>query len=262
MKLATALSIAGTDPSGGAGIMADLKSFQARGVYGMAVVTSVVAQNTTGVTSIQNIDLPILKDQLQCVFDDIPPQAIKTGMIANVEMMHAISPYITGKVPYVMDPVMVATSGDCLIDDAAREHLKTELMAKATLVTPNVPEAQFLVGFTIETETDVERAAKIILKEMGPKAVIIKGGHIGKDATDYLYIRGEAVKTFTSPRYATENTHGTGCTFSAVITAELAKGKSIEEAVYVGKQFISTAIRENPELGKGHGPVNHVAYKD
>ena len=113
MKLATALTIAGTDPSGGAGIMADLKSFQARGVYGMAVVTSVVAQNTTGVTSIQNIDLPILKDQLKCVFDDIPPQAIKTGMIANVEMMRAISPYITGKVPYVMDPVMVATSGDC-----------------------------------------------------------------------------------------------------------------------------------------------------
>lgn len=262
MKLATALTIAGTDPSGGAGIMADLKSFQARGVYGMAVVTSVVAQNTTGVTSIQNIDLPILKDQLKCVFDDIPPQAIKTGMIANVEMMRAISPYITGKVPYVMDPVMVATSGDCLIDEAAREHLKTELMAKATLVTPNVPEAQFLVGFNIETEADVERAAKIILKEMGPKAVIIKGGHIGKDATDYLYIQGEAVKTYTSPRYATENTHGTGCTFSAVIIAELAKGKSIEDAVYVGKQFISTAIRENPELGKGHGPVNHVAYKD
>lgn len=254
----TALTIAGTDPSGGAGIMADLKSFQARQVYGMAAVTSVVAQNTKGVRLIQNVDLEMLEAQLACVFEDIPPLALKTGMIPNVDMMRIIRKYVHGSVPYVMDPVMVATSGDHLIDAQARDQFKAELMPVATLVTPNLSETEYLVGFAIESESDVKKAAQFVLNEMGPKAVIIKGGHFGETAKDYLYIKGEKLVTFESPRYDTPNTHGTGCTFSAVITAELAKGKSLVEAVGIGKDFISKAIKENPGLGKGHGPVNHM----
>lgn len=254
----TALTIAGTDPSGGAGIMADLKSFQARQVYGMAVVTSVVAQNTMGVRLIQNVDLPMLEEQLACVFSDIAPRALKTGMIPNVEMMHIIRKYVDGSVPYVMDPVMVATSGDRLIDQQARDQFKAELMPVATLVTPNLSEAEYLVGFSIESETKLAKAAQFILQEMGPKAVIMKGGHFGETARDYLYIKGESCITYDSPRYDTPNTHGTGCTFSAVITAELSKGKSLVEAAGIGKEFISKAIKENPGLGKGHGPVNHM----
>lgn len=254
----TALTIAGTDPSGGAGIMADLKSFQARQVYGMAVVTSVVAQNTMGVRRIQNVDLPMLEEQLASVFEDIPPVALKTGMIPNVEMMRIIRKYVDGSVPYVMDPVMVATSGDHLIDQKARDQFKAELMPVATLVTPNLSEAEYLVGFKIESETELEKAAQQILKEMGPKAVIMKGGHFGETAKDYLYIKGEFCITYESPRYDTPHTHGTGCTFSAVITAELSKGKTLPEAVGIGKDFISKAIKENPGLGKGHGPVNHM----
>jgi len=254
----TALTIAGTDPSGGAGIMADLKSFQARDVYGLAVVTSVVAQNTMGVRMIQNIDLPVLDEQLACVFDDIPPAALKTGMIANMDMMHIIRKYVDGSVPYVMDPVMVATSGDHLIDQQAWDQFKAELMPVATLVTPNLSEAEYLVGFSIETESELEKAAQVILHEMGPKAVIMKGGHFGETAKDYLYIKGESCITYESPRFDTPHTHGTGCTFSAVITAELSKGKSLPEAVGIGKEFITKAIKENPGLGKGHGPVNHT----
>ncbi|WP_288301163.1 bifunctional hydroxymethylpyrimidine kinase/phosphomethylpyrimidine kinase [uncultured Veillonella sp.] len=262
MKLATALTIAGTDPTGGAGIMADLKSFTARGVYGMAVVTSVVAQNTMGVRTIENISLDMLEAQLKAVYDDISPMAVKTGMLATADMMRVIKPFLSRATPYVMDPVMVATSGDALIDEEARHHLISELMPLATLVTPNLPEAEFLVGRKLTTEADIDKAAHEILTEMGPKAVIIKGGHIGADATDYLYVKGEERRTWTSPKFDTPHTHGTGCTFSAVIAAELAKGKSIAEAVAVGKAFITTAIKENPGLGKGHGPVNHMAYHE
>ena len=158
----TALTIAGTDPSGGAGIMADLKSFQARQVYGMAAVTSVVAQNTKGVRLIQNVDLEMLEAQLACVFEDIPPLALKTGMIPNVDMMRIIRKYVDGSVPYVMDPVMVATSGDHLIDAQARDQFKAELMPVATLVTPNLSETEYLVGFAIESESDVKKAAQFV----------------------------------------------------------------------------------------------------
>lgn len=259
--LGIALTIAGTDPSGGAGVMADLKSFQSRQVYGMAAITSVVAQNTKGVQLIQNVDLHMLEAQLRCVYEDIAPKAVKTGMIPNVEMMRIIRKYVDGSIPYVMDPVMVATSGDHLIDQAARDQFKAELMPVATLVTPNLSEAEFLVGFSIETESDIEKAAQVILNEMGPQAVVIKGGHFGVVAKDYLYIRGEQVKTYESPKLDTVHTHGTGCTFSAVITAELAKGKSLEDAVWIGKQFIAYAIATNPGLGHGHGPVNHMVFQ-
>ena len=172
-KLNIALTIAGTDPTGGAGIMADLKSFQAREVYGMAVVTSVVAQNTLGVQMIRNLDLDILEAQLKSVFDDITPNSIKTGMIANADMMKLIKKYLPKDVPYVVDPVMVATSGDKLIDDVARKHLKEEILPLATIITPNVPEAEEIVDFKIVTEDDVNRAGKFIIDEVGCKSVVI-----------------------------------------------------------------------------------------
>lgn len=260
-KLNIALTIAGTDPTGGAGIMADLKSFQAREVYGMAVVTSVVAQNTLGVQMIRNLDLDILEAQLKSVFDDITPDSIKTGMIANADMMKLIKRYLPKDVPYVVDPVMVATSGDKLIDDVARKHLKEEILPLATIITPNVPEAEEIVNFKILTEDDVNRAGKFIIDEVGCKSVVIKGGHLNGEAKDYLFLNDGTKKVWTSERFKTNHTHGTGCTFSAVIAAELAKGKSIIEAVDIGKKFITAAIKYTPELGHGNGPVNHIAFK-
>ena len=260
-KLNIALTIAGTDPTGGAGIMADLKSFQAREVYGMAVVTSVVAQNTLGVQMIRNLDLDILEAQLKSVFDDITPNSIKTGMIANADMMKLIKKYLPKDVPYVVDPVMVATSGDKLIDDVARKHLKEEILPLATIITPNVPEAEEIVDFKIVTEDDVNRAGKFIIDEVGCKSVVIKGGHLKGEAKDYLFLNDGTKKVWTSERFKTNHTHGTGCTFSAVITAELAKGKSIVEAVDIGKKFITAAIKYTPEIGHGNGPVNHIAFK-
>lgn len=260
-KLNIALTIAGTDPTGGAGIMADLKSFQAREVYGMAVVTSVVAQNTLGVQMIRNLDLDILESQLKSVFDDITPDSIKTGMIANADMMKLIKRYLPKDVPYVVDPVMVATSGDKLIDDVARKHLKEEILPLATIITPNVPEAEEIVNFKILTEDDVNRAGKFIIDEVGCESVVIKGGHLTGEAKDYLFLNDGTKKVWTSERFKTNHTHGTGCTFSAVITAELAKGKSIIEAVDIGKKFITAAIKYTPELGHGNGPVNHIAFK-
>ena len=257
----TALSIAGTDPTGGAGIMADLKSFHAREVYGMAVVTSVVAQNTMGVQKIQNIDLDILESQLKCVFDDIVPNAIKTGMLPTKEIMEIIVKYVNKGIPYVIDPVMAASSGHNLIGEDAKIFLKENLFKYATLVTPNIPETETIVDFKIRNEEDIKRAGEKILKDYKPKSVIIKGGHLETDPVDYLFIDNK-VLTFSSPRISTKNTHGTGCTFSAVITAELAKGKSLETAVGIAKNFITQAILKNPELGKGHGPLNHFAYKN
>lgn len=260
-KLNIALTIAGTDPTGGAGIMADLKSFQAREVYGMAVVTSVVAQNTLGVQMIRNLDLDILEAQLKSVFDDITPNSIKTGMIANADMMKLIKKYLPKDVPYVVDPVMVATSGDKLIDDVARKHLKEEILPLATIITPNVLEAEEIVDFKIVTEDDVNRAGKFIIDEVGCKSVVIKGGHLPGEAKDYLFLNDGTKKVWTSERFKTNHTHGTGCTFSAVIAAELAKGKSIIEAVGIGKKFITAAIKYTPEIGHGNGPVNHIAFK-
>ena len=220
MKLHTALTIAGTDPSGGAGIMADLKSFQSRHVYGMAVVTSVVAQNTTGVHHVEHLSLESIEKQLHDVYSDILPQAVKTGMIALPEMMDLIYPYVSKNIPYVMDPVMIATSGDRLVSDEAVDFLKSKLIPVATVITPNRSEAEVLADMSISCESDITTAAKRILHELGPRVVIIKGGHIGDDATDYAFTKDGDVRTWTSPKYDTVHTHGTGCTFSAVITAE------------------------------------------
>jgi hydroxymethylpyrimidine/phosphomethylpyrimidine kinase len=259
-----ALTIAGTDPSGGAGVMADLKSFHACGVYGMAAITSIVAQNTKGVQHIHNLDPQWLAEQLDSVYDDELPHALKTGMIASKEMMELIQSYIAQhpEIPYVIDPVMLAKSGDSLMDDEGKNNLKSILLPLATVATPNIPEAEEITGLTIKNEADIYKAGQIFINEIGSKGVVIKGGHANDDtqnSTDYLFIKDEVYK-FTEARYDTPHTHGTGCTFSAVITAELAKGKSIYEAVQKAKKFIALAIQYTPEIGQGRGPVNHFAY--
>ncbi len=261
-SLHVALSIAGTDPTGGAGIMADLKSFQARSVYGMAVVTSVVAQNTKGVQLIRHLDQEILEEQLKSVFQDIVPDAIKTGMLAQVETIELVASYLAEqKCPYVLDPVMVATSGDRLIEEDAIQALKTKLLPLATIITPNLPEAEVLVGRTLKSENDIMNAGRWIRKELGVKNVVIKGGHLAKVASDYLFLEDGEVRIISAARIATNHTHGTGCTYAAVITAELAKGRIVAQAVETAKRFITEAIQTAPELGHGNGPVNHTTYR-
>ena len=261
-SLHVALSIAGTDPTGGAGIMADLKSFQARSVYGMAVVTSVVAQNTKGVQLIRHLDQEILEEQLKSVFQDIVPDAIKTGMLAQVETIELVASYLAEqKCPYVLDPVMVATSGDRLIEEDAIQALKTKLLPLATIITPNLPEAEVLVGRTLKSENDIMNAGRWIRKELEVKNVVIKGGHLAKVASDYLFLEDGEVRIISAERIATNHTHDTGCTYAAVITAELAKGRTVAQAVETAKRFITEAIQTAPELGHGNGPVNHTTYR-
>lgn len=258
-----ALTIAGTDPTGGAGVMADLKSFHACGVYGMAAVTSIVAQNTKGVQHIHNLESQWLSEQLTSVFDDELPHAIKTGMIASKEMMQLIQEYLVKypEIPYVIDPVMLAKSGDSLMDDDAKADLQNILLPYATVATPNLPEAEEITGLKIDNEAAIYKAGNIFINEIGSKGVVIKGGHAEdlETAKDYLFTKDE-IYTFEEPRYDTQHTHGTGCTFSAVITAELAKGRTIYDAVKKAKKFISLSIKYTPEIGQGRGPVNHFAY--
>ncbi|UNB46861.1 bifunctional hydroxymethylpyrimidine kinase/phosphomethylpyrimidine kinase [Staphylococcus coagulans] len=256
-----ALTIAGTDPSGGAGAMADLKSFHSCGVYGMAAITSIVAQNSLGVQHIHNLDAAWLEEQLESVFNDEKPYALKTGMIPTPEMMEVIEIYLKKiDIPYVIDPVMVAKSGDSLMDQSVRQSLKESLLPYADVATPNLPEAEEIVQMTIDSEEKILRAGQYFIQEIGSKGVIIKGGHLEGDAIDHLFTK-EGHYEFKSERFPTQHTHGTGCTFSAVITAELAKGKSVFEAVAKAKKYISLAIKHTPEIGKGRGPVNHFAYE-
>ena len=258
----TALTIAGTDPTGGAGIQADLKTFQEREVYGMSVLTSAVAQNTLGVLDIHHLPLDFINQQLESVFSDIKPNAIKTGMIATIEMMELISHYLREypEIPYCLDPVMVATSGDVLMEETSQTIIKEQLVPLATVATPNLSEAEILVGRSIRTIEEMERAAIEIVAELGAKTVVVKGGHLDGGAIDVFY-DGNQLYHLSSERFHTVHTHGTGCTFSAVITAELAKGKSIFEAVEQGKAYITDAIRYSLELGKGNGPTNHWGYR-
>ncbi|WP_053217490.1 bifunctional hydroxymethylpyrimidine kinase/phosphomethylpyrimidine kinase [Virgibacillus senegalensis] len=255
--IASSLTIAGTDPTGGAGIQADLKSFQEREVYGMSVVTSVVAQNTTGVKAIQHLPLELIEQQLDTVYQDIVPDAVKTGMIATREMMELLAGKLEGmNRPYVMDPVMVAKSGHTLMEEKSRQTLREKLIPLATIVTPNIPEAEILIGSPIKDLSDAKRAAKMMVEELGARSAIVKGGHLSGEAVDVLYDKQD-FHLFRSERTETRHTHGTGCTFSAVITAELAKGKTIPEAVATGKEFITAAIRYTLGIGKGNGPTNH-----
>lgn len=260
-EVACSLTIAGTDPTGGAGIQADLKTFQELQSYGMSVITSVVAQNTTGVQDIHHIPIKLIDEQLESVFSDMPVHAFKTGMIANIDMMQVIYKHVKDKnIPFVIDPVMVATSGDSLINNEARDYLKQHLLPLCTVVTPNIPEAEFLTGKQITTIEDMQAAAEVIVHEYGAKAALVKGGHLVGDAIDFLY-DGKSMRSFTEKRIDTVNTHGTGCTYAAAITAYLSHGQPLEEAVQNGKKYVTEAIRHSFDLGEGSGPTNHFATR-
>lgn len=257
----TALSIAGTDPTGGAGIQADLKTFQEREVFGMSVITSVVAQNTLGVQNVHHLPTSFIEEQLESVFSDIVPNALKSGMIATPEMMQAVAKKIKAyNIPYVIDPVMVAKSGDLLMDEQSQKMIRNVLIPLANVVTPNIPEAEVLLDMEIKTVADAEVAGKIIVDELHADAAIITGGHFAKEPVDVLY-DGENHHHFAETFIDTKHTHGTGCTFSAVLTAELAKETPLLEAVDIAKQYITDAIYYSLELGQGNGPTNYWAYR-
>ena len=254
----TALTIAGSDSSGGAGIQADIKTMTANGVYAMSAITALTAQNTTGVYGIMEVTPEFLANQLDCIFTDIRPDAVKTGMVSSSALIEVIAQKLTQYKAenLVIDPVMVATSGAKLISDEAIETLKGKLLGLATLITPNIAEAQVLSGMDIRTAEDMERAAKAIYKAYGC-AVLCKGGHQLNDANDLLYSK-EGARWYQGRRIANPNTHGTGCTLSSAIASNLAKGCSLDEAVERAKAYISGALAAMLDLGKGSGPMNHM----
>ncbi|EGT3615981.1 bifunctional hydroxymethylpyrimidine kinase/phosphomethylpyrimidine kinase [Clostridium perfringens] len=260
-KLFNALTIAGSDSSGGAGIQADIKSFSANGVYGMSIITAITAQSTQGVFGIMDVTPEIIEKQIDVIFDDIEVDAIKIGMVSKIESIEAISKALkrVENLPQiVLDPVMISKSGFKLLSDDAKNTLIEKLIPLATLITPNLPEAEELLGREILTIEDMKKAA-IDIKKMGAKNVLIKGGHLEGEATDLLY-DGENFILFEQDRINTKHTHGTGCTLSSAITASLSKGMNIPDAVKSGKEYITGAIKNGFELGKGVGPTHHF-YK-
>ncbi len=254
----TALTIAGSDSSGGAGIQADIKTMTANGVYAMSAVTALTAQNTMGVTAISEVTQQFMKQQLDTVFTDIFPDAVKIGMVSSAPLIEVISDALTHYKAknIVVDPVMVSTSGSALMEKSAVETLKSKLIPLASLLTPNIPEAQVLTGIAIENEEDMRKAAKLIGDTYGC-SVLLKGGHSISDANDILYSQGE-YRYFNGRRIDNPNTHGTGCTLSSAIVSNLAKGYSMAESVERAKEYISGALEAMLDLGKGNGPVNHA----
>ena len=253
----TALTIAGSDSSGGAGIQADIKTMTMLGVYAMSAITALTAQNTTGVTAVLEVTPKFLEQQLDAVFTDIPPDAVKIGMVSSSNLIETIAEKLKfyGAKNIVVDPVMVATSGAKLIDDNAVETLKKFLFPLATVITPNIPEAEKLSEIKIKTADDMKNAAKIIFENYGC-AVLCKGGHSLNDADDILF-DGNA-KIFNGKKISTTNTHGTGCTLSSAIAAGLAKGFNLVESIDAAKKYISGALSAGLNLGKGSGPMNHA----
>ena len=257
MKMKTALTIAGSDCSGGAGIQADIKTMTMNGVYAMSVITALTAQNTTGVRAIQESTPEFLKQQLDAVFEDIVPDAVKIGMVSSSQLICVIADrliYHKAK-NVVVDPVMVATSGSSLMKTDGVHTLVEKLLPIATLVTPNIPEAQVISGKSIENKEDMLSAAKFIGDTYGC-AVLLKGGHSVSDANDLLYAKGEMV-WFEGKRINNPNTHGTGCTLSSAIASNLAKGLSLAESVKRAKDYITNALAAQLDLGKGSGPIQH-----
>ena len=258
MKMKTCLTIAGSDCSGGAGIQADLKTMIMHGVYGMSAITALTAQNTTGVRAIQESTPDFLGQQLDAIFEDIYPDAVKIGMVASSELIHVIAEklkYYDAK-NVVVDPVMVASSGSDLIKHEAVHTLIQELLPISTVVTPNIPEAQILSGLTIKTKEDMVTAAKKIGDDYHCD-VLLKGGHRINDANDLLYTNGEFI-WFEGKRIDNPNNHGTGCTLSSAIASNLAKGFTLDESVQRAKEFLSGALEAMLNLGKGSGPMNHA----
>jgi hydroxymethylpyrimidine/phosphomethylpyrimidine kinase len=254
-----ALTIAGSDPSGGAGLQADLKTFHRFGVYGEAVVTLITVQNSRGATRVSTLDADLVTAQIQAVVDDIPPQAAKVGALGSREVAEAVAREAERfAFPLVVDPVMISKHGTHLIDPDAIDALVERLIPRTFLLTPNLDEAAALVGFPVEDRDAMLRAAEK-LASMGAANVLVKGGHLRGNALDVLRLAGGEIREFAAPRIETRHTHGSGCTYSAAITAELAKGTALAEAVARAKVFITEAIRTAPGLGAGEGPLNHHA---
>ena len=262
--IATAMTIAGSDSGGGAGIQADLKTFASLGVYGTSVITAVTAQNTTSVLAIAEVPEEVIVHQIDGVIDDIGANAIKTGMLSSTSIIDVVSDRIDawGITNVVVDPVMVAKSGDALLHPTAVRALVKQLLPLALVATPNLPEAEVIAKIPIVNDEDAEKAARII-GEMGPTYVVIKGGHRGGDAATDLVYDGSSIERISAPWTDTRNTHGTGCTFSAAIAGYLARGQPAPDAIRSAKAFLSSALVHSYAIGSGHSPVNHFhAFPD
>ena len=260
MKIPKAMTIAGSDSGGGAGIQADLKTFAALGVYGASTLTAITAQNTVRVSAVHEIPTDVITAQIDAVLSDIGADAVKTGMLSSSAIIECVVEAMKkhGIQQLVVDPVMLAKSGDSLLREDAVDCLRTRLLPLAAVVTPNLPEAEALTGTKIVSAADVRRAAESIVA-MGARSVVVKGGHREGPATDLFY-DGSEYREFTAPRFDTVNTHGTGCTFASAVAAGLARGMAVTEAVALAKDYVTEAIRSSFPIGQGHGPLNHF-YK-
>ena len=257
MKIPKAMTIAGSDSGGGAGVQADLKTFAALGVYGASTLTAITAQNTVAVTAVHDIPTDVITAQIDAVLTDIGADAVKTGMLSSSDIIECVCEALEvhGVQRLVVDPVMIAKSGDALLREDAIGSLRTRLLPLAMVVTPNIPEAEALTETTIVSDADVRRAAEAIVG-MGARSVVVKGGHREGPATDLFY-DGKEFKEFTAPRFDTVNTHGTGCTFASAVAAGLARGMVVTDAVALAKDYVTEGIRLSFSIGQGHGPLNH-----
>jgi hydroxymethylpyrimidine/phosphomethylpyrimidine kinase len=254
-----ALTIAGSDPSGGAGLQADLKTFHRFGVYGEAVVALITVQDTQGIRRVEVLDSGLVAEQIDAAITDIPPQAAKTGALGNRSVVEAVANAAEAfYFPLIVDPVMIGSDGSPLLDIAARRAFVEMLLPRAFLLTPNLAEATELAGFPVHDLASMARAAEALIG-MGAANVLIKGGHLQGDPVDLLLTGSGEWLEYPAARISTRHTHGTGCTYSAAITAELARGFDLKDAIGQAKRFVSAAIRTNPELGRGSGPLNHFA---
>ena len=253
-----AMTIAGSDSGGGAGIQADLKTFAALGVYGTSALTAITAQNTLGVTDVLELPTTLIESQIDAIVSDIGSDAVKTGMLSSSDIIETVASKLSehGLTTLVVDPVMVAKGGDRLLREDAVEALRSVLVPLASVVTPNVPEAEVLTGLEIESIEDLKTAARLLVDEIGAGSAVVKGGHLDGPATDVLYDGSDFV-TLTSERIDTPNTHGTGCTFASAVAAGLAQGMAVPDAVRQAKGYVSEAIKTNFPMGSGHGPLNH-----
>ena len=256
--MTSVLSIAGSDPSGGAGTQADLKTFAALGVYGMAALTALTAQNTVAVTGVHEVPPDFVAAQIDAVFADIVPDAVKTGMLSSAAIIHVVAEKARAFAfqNLVVDPVMVAKSGDRLLHEDAVRALRDELIPLAFVVTPNLREAAAIAGHPAETLDDMHKAARAI-HALGAGNVVVKGGHLAGDVVTDLLFDGVHFHDFSGPRVATKNTHGTGCTFASAIACYLAKGEALPEAVHKAKAYLTGALEHAYDTGRGHGSVNH-----
>jgi len=255
----TALTIAGSDSGGGAGIQADLKTFAAHGVYGTSALTAITAQNTVGVTAIQALAADLVAAQIEAIATDIGTDAVKTGMLAAGQLVELVAGAIAdhGWTQYVCDPVMVATSGDRLLDSDAEAVVRDRLLPLARIVTPNLDEAEILTGLEARDPSGMEQAGRRLLA-LGARAALVKGGHLATEVMTDVLVTPSGVHRFTRPRLVTTSTHGTGCTLSAAITAGLALGYELPESVASALEFVHRAMQAAPGLGAGHGPLNHM----